>query len=295
MSDQPGIPSDAVSAHWPASPAGGDPIEKASGENFPVALRLLPPRTREDLWALYRYARHVDDLGDEWAGDRLSALDRIEADVRGLYEERRPPDDPVVAALASTIARRRLPADPLLRLIEANRWDQQVTRYETFDDLLAYCRLSANPVGELVLHIFGRATPERVALSDRVCTALQLLEHWQDVAEDYRRGRVYLPQEDLRRFGVAEEDLARPTATSQVRALIAFEAQRAEAWLDAGAALVTGLSGRARLAVSGYIAGGRAAAAALRRSDYDPLSRVPKPTSRQIASAWLRSVIRGWG
>jgi squalene synthase HpnC len=311
-----------------------DPLAKAPGENFPVALRVLPTRVREDLQALYRFARHVDDIGDEpldgpvkdhYRPDghrgpgvihvpgsrpapdgtetpngptgierRLHALDQVAADVRAVYDGSRPPVDPVVAALASPIARRRLPADPFLRLIEANRQDQLVSRYETFDSLVAYCALSATPVGELVLHIFGRATPERVELSDRICTALQLVEHWQDVAEDYARGRIYLPQEDLRSFGVAESDLARPAATAELRNLIAFETERAQAWLDSGAPLIAALTGRARLAVSGYVAGGRAACTALRRSGYDPLRAVPKPTPRHVAAAWLRSLVRGW-
>ena len=298
MADPADTTAGAAPEREPGTLIGADdPLAKAKGENFPVALRVLTSRTRDDLQALYRYARHVDDIGDGDAGpaDRLRALDGIAADVRALYDGQRPPKDPFVAALASPVARRRLPADPLLRLVEANRQDQRVTRYPTFDDLVGYCRLSANPVGELVLHVFGRATPDRIALSDRICTALQLVEHWQDIAEDYRRGRIYLPQEDMRTFGVAEEDLARQAATSKLRALIAYETERAEAWFDAGAPLVASLSGRARLAVSGYLAGGRAACTALKRGDYDPLGRVPKPTPRHIAVAWLRSVLRGWG
>lgn len=282
----------------PPAIGADDPLAKAGGENFPVALRVLPPRIRNDLQALYRFARHVDDTGDLGNGDRkarLRTLDALRADVQALYDGSRAPSDPVVAALASPIARRRLPADPLLRLIEANRQDQRVSRYATFDDLVGYCRLSANPVGELVLHVFGKATPERVELSDRICTGLQLVEHWQDVAEDYRMDRVYLPQEDLHAFGVAETDLALPSASAALRSLIAFETERAEAWLIAGTPLLASLTGRARLAVSGYIAGGRAACTALRRGDYDPLRRVPKPTSRHVAGAWLRSVARGWG
>ncbi len=310
-----GVPEPRHASHGVVE--GDDLLAKAPGENFPVALRVLPIRVREDLQALYRFARHVDDIGDEPLDDpaqadghhpgrrqagnghadierRLLALDEVSADVRAVYDGSRPPTDPVVAALASPIARRRLPADPFLRLIEANRQDQLVTRYETFEDLVGYCTLSANPVGELVLHMFGRATPDRVELSDRICTGLQLVEHWQDVAEDYARGRVYLPQEDLRGFGVAEADLARAEATPELRDLIAFETERAKAWLDAGAPLIAALTGRARLAVSGYVAGGRAACTALERSGYDPIRQVPKPAPRHVAGAWLRSLVRGW-
>jgi squalene synthase HpnC len=282
----------------PSAIGADDPLAKAGAENFPVALRVLPERIRNDLQALYRFARHVDDTGDLGNGDktaRLRVLDGLAADVQALYNGERAPADPVVAALASPVARRRLPAGPFLRLIEANRQDQRVSRYATFDELVGYCRLSANPVGELVLHVFGRATPERIALSDRICTGLQLVEHWQDIAEDFRMDRVYLPQDDLHAFGVTEDELARPSASPALRALIAFETERAEAWLVAGTPLLASLTGRARLAVSGYIAGGRAACTALRRGDYDPLRRVPKPTSRHVAGAWLRSVARGWG
>lgn len=299
MSDRPDTSAGTGPGRVRGSDIGADdPLAKAGRENFPVALRVLPSRIREDLQALYRYARHVDDIGDDETrlhADRLRTLDQIAADVRALYDGKRAPADPIVAALASPVARRRLPADPLQRLVEANRQDQRVTRYATFDDLEGYCRLSANPVGELVLHVFGRATPARIALSDRICTALQLVEHLQDIGEDYRNGRIYLPQEDLAYFGVSEADLGGKAATPQLRAVVRFETERAEAWMDAGAPLVASLSGRARLAISGYIAGGRAACTALRQGDYDPLRRVPKPTSRHLAVAWLRSVLRGWG
>lgn len=261
------------------------------GENFPVALRVLPRRLRGHLEALYGYARHVDDLGDEAPGPREELLNEVAADVRRLYAGH-PPRDAAVAALAPTVRACRLPADPLLRLVRANLVDQQVTRYDTFTDLLGYCRLSADPVGELVLHVVDRATADRIALSNRICTGLQLLEHWQDVAEDHARGRIYLPQEDLRRFGVAEDDLGRSCSTPAVHALIAFETDRALAWLDSGAPLVTTLKGWGRLAVSGYVAGGRAAAHELRRPGSDPLVQAPKPGGRQVARAWLEATVR---
>jgi squalene synthase HpnC len=260
------------------------------GENFPVALRVLPRRTRAHLLAAYRYARYVDDLGDKAGGARVQLLERVAQEVRGLYAGQ-VPQDPVVAGLAPLIRSTQIPPGPWLRLIEANLMDQRVQRYGSFDDLLGYCRLSANPVGEIVLHIFGSATEERIAFSDRICTALQLLEHWQDIGEDYAAGRVYLPQCDLRRFKVAETVLDAPVATEELRALMAFETDRALAWLDAGAPLVSTLHGWSRLAVSGYIAGGRAAARLLRRSGHDP-ARARKPNSRQVAAAWLEASVR---
>ncbi|MFU8871633.1 squalene synthase HpnC [Micromonospora sp. SL4-19] len=273
-------------------------VEQArSQENFPVALRILPGRYRRHLLAVYAYARQVDDLGDEplpGPTDRLAALDAIEADLRSLYADREV-THPVVSALAPTVAECRLPLDALVRLIEANRVDQRVTRYATFDQLVDYCTLSANPVGELVLHVFGQAGQARIALSDRVCTALQLVEHLQDVAEDHRRDRIYLPAEDMGRFDVTEADLARPTASRQLRDLIEFEAERARAWLDAGATLVAGLHGWARLAVSGYLAGGRATLDALAAADHDPLRATVRPEGKRILHRWLTAAVRSAG
>ncbi len=169
----------------------------------------------------------------------------------------------VVRALATVAGDCAIPQQAFADLIRANRQDQVVSRYPAFSDLVDYCRLSANPVGRIVLHVFGVATPERMILSDRVCTALQLAEHWQDVAEDFRAGRIYLPAEDMERFGCAESDLAAPSAGPQLRALMAFEVERARQLLDEGAPLVGNLHGSARVAVAGYVAGGRAALAAI--------------------------------
>lgn len=268
-----------------------------AAENFPVALRVLPARYRRHLIAVYAYARHVDDLGDEPQApgvDRTAELDRIEAELRALYTGRAV-SHPVVRALAPTVTGCGLPLDALVRLVEANRVDQRVTRYATFAQLVDYCTLSANPVGELVLHVFGQAGPARRELSDRICTALQLVEHLQDVAEDHRRGRVYLPAEDLDRFGVTEEDLGRPAATAPLRELIAFEAERAWAWLDAGAPLVSALHGWARLAVGGYLAGGRATLDALAEADHDPLRAAVRPRRRRVLRRYLAATVRSAG
>jgi squalene synthase HpnC len=200
---------------------------------------------------------------------------------------------PVVRALARTVVSCAIPAQPFLDLIEANRQDQVVTRYPVFADLLGYCRLSANPVGRMVLHVFGAATPGRAALSDQVCTALQLAEHWQDVAEDLRAGRIYLPLADLDRFGVSEADLTAPRAGPGVRALISFQVRRARDLLDAGAPIVGTLRGAARLAVAGYVAGGRAALAAIAASGHDPLPATPRPGRARVASEFLRAYVTG--
>lgn len=265
-------------------------IDKTTGENFPVALRILPTQVRADLLAVYRYARFVDDLGDELPGDREIALKTAAEDVRAVYAGE-VPQSPEVAGLRD-LARRGVPQEPWLRLVEANLLDQRQDRYPTFGDLLDYCVLSANPVGEIVLHVFGRATPERIALSDRICTGLQVIEHLQDIGEDYRAGRVYLPQEDLAMFGVDEGALAGSRADASLRALVAFETDRAVAWLNSGAMLVATLHGWGRVAVSAYLNGGRAAAAGLERAGFDPLVGLAKPTKRQIAATWLRESVR---
>jgi squalene synthase HpnC len=261
-------------------------MEKAGRENFTVASFLLPTRDRRHLLAVYGFARLVDDAGDEAAGDREALLDELEADLGRAYDGR--PSHPLMRQLAPTVRERALPREPFLRLIEANRQDQRVARYETFDDLVRYCHLSANPVGELVLRVFGAATPERIAASDAVCTGLQLAEHWQDVGEDYARGRIYVPLEDLRRFGVEEEDLGGDRATPAFRELMAFEVERAWGLLDRGVPLVASLRGRQRLAVAGYVGGGRAALDAVERSGFEVLAEPPRATRRARVAAVAR-------
>jgi squalene synthase HpnC len=259
-------------------------LAKAADENFPVGPGFLPRRLRRDLMAIYGYARFVDDIGDETdatPAQRLRMLDLVEADVTAMFAGHRPTLPPV-QALAEPVRGGRMPEQPLRRLIEANRLDQQVHSYQTFDDLRHYCTLSADPVGRLVLAAIGAATPDRVELSDRVCTGLQLVEHWQDVAEDRGRGRVYLPQADLRRFGVTDAELTAPHASPALRSLLAFEAARAGELLDAGIPLVKSVKGRAKLAIAGFVAGGRAALHAIAAVDFDVLPGAPEPTSRRL-------------
>ena len=283
----------------PAVTRAEEVAANASGENFPVALRLLPDRYRRHLTALYCFARLTDDLGDQAreAGQhdadlRLRLLDELTADVHRIYQETTA-QSPVMQQMAVTVRECAIPAQPLLDLIQANRQDQQVTRYGTFAELSQYCELSANPVGQMVLYIFGAATPARIALSDRVCTALQLAEHWQDVAEDLANGRIYLPGEDLDRFGVIEADLAEPSAGPVVKNLMRFETDRAQGLLDEGAPLVGTLRGAARLAVAGYLAGGRAALAAIRAEGYDVLSATARPRKPRMAAELVKAYARG--
>jgi len=261
-------------------------LRAAYGENFPVSPVVLPAAIREDFKAIYGFARLVDDIGDEAPGDRLALLDRLAADLERIWTGEGPAL-PVHQRLATTVAARDLPAEPFLRLIEANRLDQRVTRYPTFDDLLRYCTLSADPIGRMVLGVLGKATPDRLILSDRVCTALQIAEHLQDVAEDYAAGRIYLPQEDLDTFGVTEAELAAPSASPALRNLMAFQVARATTILDQGAPLASLLEGRMRLAIAGFIGGGRAALHAVRQAGYDVLGGAPKASKQRLAGATI--------
>jgi squalene synthase HpnC len=283
----------------PAVTRAEEVVANASGENFPVALRVLPAVHRRHLTALYGFARLTDDLGDEAReagqadGDlRLRLLDELDADVDRVYQGTTP-RSPVMQKMAVTVAECHVPAQPLHDLIQANRQDQRVTRYQTFAELVEYCELSANPVGRIVLHIFGVATGERIALSDNICTALQLAEHWQDVAEDLANGRIYLPGEDLKRFNVTEADLAVPTAGLAVRDLMRFETDRATRLLDQGAPLVGTLRGAARVAVAGYLAGGRAALAAIRGQRYDVLIATARPRKPRMMVELVKAYARG--
>ncbi|MEU0336294.1 squalene synthase HpnC [Streptomyces sp. NPDC006193] len=272
-------------------------LGKAASENFPVAPFFLPRAWRDDLTAVYGFARLVDDIGDgdlapggadaralgvpaADAADRLVLLDAFEADLRRVFDGT--PRHPLLRRLQPTVRRRALTPEPFLALIAANRQDQLVTRYETYEDLLAYCELSANPVGRLVLAVTGTASPERIRLSDAVCTALQIVEHLQDVAEDLRRDRVYLPAEDMERFHVQEADLAAATASASVRALIAHEARRARDLLNEGAPLVGSVHGRLKLLLAGFVAGGRAAIRAIAAAEYDVLPGPPRPGTVQL-------------
>ncbi|MBL1085961.1 squalene synthase HpnC [Streptomyces actinomycinicus] len=272
-------------------------LDKAATENFPVAPFFLPRAWRDDLMAVYGFARLVDDIGDgdlapggadtrvlgvspAEAEDRLVLLDAFETDLRRVFDGT--PRHPLLRRLQPTVRRCALTPEPFLGLIAANRQDQLVTRYETYDDLLAYCELSANPVGRLVLGVTGTSTPERIRLSDAICTALQIVEHLQDVAEDLDRDRIYLPAADMKRFHVQETDLTAKTAGASVRALVAYEAQRARDLLNEGAPLVGSVHGRLRLLLAGFVAGGRAAIRAIAAAEYDVLPGPPKPGKVQL-------------
>jgi squalene synthase HpnC len=272
------------------APPGDNQIQaRAAGENFPVASRLLPGRVRDHLLAVYGFCRLADELGDAHDGDRLAALDWLEAELDRAYAGTA--GHPTLRRLSPSLADLDLPRGPFADLIEANRIDQRVSRYATFDDLVGYCRYSAVPVGRLVLAVFGATTPERVAWSDRVCTGLQLVEHWQDVGEDAAQGRVYLPGEDLARFGVTDDDLLQPSATPALRTLLRFEVARARWWLADGRPLVADLRGAARLATAGFVAGGAAALDGIAAAGFDVLAQPARPRRTRVVRHALALVI----
>ncbi len=247
-------------------------LGRANGENFPVASRLLPKALRRDLLALYGFARLTDEIGD---GDHppaeiLAALDWLDAEIDRAAAGRA--RHPLLVAAGDTIRRHRLDPGVFHQLVQANRQDQTVRRYGSFEQLVDYCRLSAMPVGRMVLGVVHADSAERVAWSDDVCVALQLVEHCQDVFEDAGRDRVYLPAEDLALFGCDEADIMAARPTDAVRAAVALQIDRSRSLLSAGAPLAASLPGRLRLAVAAFAAGGLGAADELRRRGYAPLT-----------------------
>ncbi len=253
---------------------------QAADENFPVASWVLPRAVRADLMAVYGFARLTDDIGDESPGDRAATLDWLEGELERAG--RGAATHPVLRRLSTTIAARGLSLEPFRDLIEANRQDQRVSRYETFEDLVGYCRLSANPVGRIVLAVLGRSTPERVSLSDDVCTGLQVVEHLQDVGEDAGQGRIYLPLADLRAEGCDETALRAPGASPALRRVIATEAARARRLLRSGAPLAATLPWRERVAVAAFAAGGLAALDAVEAANFDVLAHRCRPRPANV-------------
>ena len=254
---------------------------RARTENFPVASLLFPRALRPHLRAIYGFARLVDILGDEYEANRLAALDELEAQVEACYGGE--PTWEVMRELQPTIRACSLPREPILRLIEANRMDQRVSAYETWPDLRGYCVHSADPVGRLVLGVLGHGDDaEAVALSDDVCTGLQLVNFLQDVPRDLALGRVYLPAEDRQRFRVDELDRPSP----ELRRLLEFEAERARGLLSSGEELGRRLGGgRVGRAVALFARGGFAALEALERADWDIFNGRPRPSRARLALA----------
>jgi squalene synthase HpnC len=262
---------------------------RARGENFPVASLAFPRELRPHIRALYSYARLVDILGDELEGGaeaRLAALDELEREVDAAFAGAA--TWPVLVELQRTIREFHLPREPFLRLIEANRMDQRISAYETWDDVKHYCVHSADPCGRLVLGVLRRLDdPEAVALSDDVCTGLQLVNFVQDVPRDLALGRIYLPAEDRRRFAVDVLD----EPNEPLRRLLEFEAQRARGLLGSGEPLGRRLGGRTGRAVTAFARGGIAAVEALERANFDVFSRRPKPSRMRLARTAVGALV----
>ena len=258
-------------------------LAKFHYENFTVGSWFLPKEKRPHVYAVYAFCRFVDDLGDESQGDRLSLLDSWEEELLSSYDSR--PDHPITVALGETIRRFHIPREPFLKLIEANRIDQRAHRHRTYGDLLHYCDHSANPVGRLFLYLFGYRDEERQRLADATCTALQLTNFWQDVRRDLEMGRVYIPQEDMERFGYPEERLQAGVADEAFRDLMRFQVDRARALFDQGARLVDMVDGAARLDIALFTLGGLHTLKAIERRGYDVLRS--RPTLSKAAKARL--------
>jgi squalene synthase HpnC len=273
-----GIPSDLEPAYQECIR-----LARSHYENFTVAARFLSKEVLPHLSAIYAYCRGVDDLGDEAEGDRLALLDAWAADLELCYAGT--PEAPHLQALQHTIRTFGIPPEPFRKLIEANRMDQLHVRHETFDDLLHYCERSANPVGQLYLYISGYNDDERLRLSDFTCTALQLANFWQDVHRDYVMGRIYLPQEDMARFGYTEEELAAGICNDAFRELIAFQVERTQRYFEQGLPLVKLVEGKARLHIKLFSLGGMRVLDAIRGQGYDVLSK--RPVVGKYRKAWL--------
>jgi squalene synthase HpnC len=309
-----------------AIPATAPTLDEARGycrrlatshyENFSVATWFLPKSLHQHFYNVYAYCRISDDLGDE-VGDTkvsLALLDRWEQELNATYSALAALGNaalpaagamgnaalpaagaevrhPVFIALAETIKSCAIPKHEFSDLLQAFRQDQTVTRYESFEDLLGYCKNSANPVGHLVLYLCGYKDAERQRLSDYTCTALQLANFWQDVSVDWKKGRVYLPLEDLRRFGVSEEQIAKGRFNRQFGELMRFEVERARQWFAQGLPLVQRVNRSLALDLELFSRGGLAILQAIEKQEYDVLARRPSLSNFCKAGLAVRAMV----
>ena len=262
-------------------------------ENFTVVSRLIPRAMRQPLYNLYAFCRSVDDIGDEAPGDRSALLDRFEGELDAAYDGT--PRHPVLVALKGTIERFDLPRDQFARLITANRIDQERSRYENFDELLHYCEHSATPVGRLFLMLFSYHDEELFDLSDSTCIALQLTNFWQDVKRDYENGRIYLPLDEMKRFGVSERDLAAREATDQFKDLLRFQVEQARDYFRDGLPLIDRVRGSLRVDLALFSRGGLAILDKIEQLHYDTLKGRPTLSKSEKIRLFLSTLIsRRW-
>src|SRR5689334_5266503 len=260
-------------------------LARSHYENFSVASWFLPERLRQHFFNIYAYCRISDDLGDE-VGDpkaSLQLLDEWQAELDACYAGN--PRHPVFVAMAETVCKFDIPRKPFVDLLTAFRQDQTIQRYETFGALLGYCHYSANPVGHLVLYLCGYRDAERQALSDFTCTALQLANFWQDVSADYSKGRIYLPLEDLNRFGVAQADIASAQNTPAFREMMRFEVNRTRDWFARGLPLIGQVNPELALDLELFSRGGQEILNAIEKQDFNVLRE--RPAISKPRKLWL--------
>ena len=260
-------------------------LAKSHYENFSVATWFLPAKLRQHFYNVYAYCRISDDLGDEVgnAQQSLELLDQWEAELNACYAGS--PRHPVFVALVETVRQFGIPKHEFSDLLIAFRRDQTITRFEAFDDILEYCKYSANPVGHLVLYLGGYSDTERQTLSDYTCTALQLANFWQDVTVDYQKGRIYLPLEDIRRFGVSEQDIAQGRTRPQFIELMKFEVQRAREWFDRGLPLIKSVNKELAIDLELFSRGGQEILNAIEAQGFDVLRQ--RPVISKARKLWL--------
>ena len=258
-------------------------LARSHYENFSLGSRLLPADLRKHFYSIYAFCRAVDDLGDEARGDRNSLLNNWEQQLLDCYGGK--PGHPYFIALESTITKFDIPIELFLKLIEANKRDQTINRYPDFESLLDYCKYSANPVGRIVLHLFGHREPELQRLSDHTCTALQLTNFWQDVARDYAIGRIYIPKSTMKKFGTCEAEIATGKASRAFREAIKYEVDRTRDKFEAGMPLIELVSQPAKLDIALFTAGGLAVLEMIERQNFDVLAKRP------FLSKWKKAVL----
>jgi len=267
-------------------------LARSHYENFSVASWFLPQPLRQHFFNVYAYCRISDDLGDEVGNQAasLQLLDQWESELHACYSGI--PRHPVFVALAETVRRFEIPQQTFADLLTAFRQDQRVNRYETFADLLGYCRYSANPVGHLVLYVCGYRDAEHQALSDCTCTALQLANFWQDVSVDYAKGRIYLPMEDLRRFHVSEQDIAAQRNTAEFCDLMRFEVDRARDWFERGLGLIEKVDRELAIDIELFSRGGQEVLNAIEAQGFNVLGRRPAISKARKLALVARAACR---
>jgi squalene synthase HpnC len=266
-------------------------LARSHYENFSVASWFLPSKLRQHFFNVYAYCRISDDLGDE-TGDpaaSLDLLDQWEEELNACYDGE--PRHPVFVALAETVNKCEIPKQEFADLLAAFQQDQAVTRYETFQDLLGYCRNSANPVGHLVLYVCGYRDAERQQLSDYTCTALQIANFWQDVTRDYAKGRIYLPLEDLRRFNVTEQQIRESQNTTAFREMMRFELARAREWFQQGLPLISKVDRALAIDLELFSRGGQEILNAIERQNYAVLGNRPEISKQKKLALVARAAL----